>query len=274
MPLEAGDFIPELNANNPLGSDPKSEGDDHMRLIKRCTLGSFPGFVGNAGTPKSVSLTEDQINDLAQKSAAQTISGAWFYEADILLANDVAINADTTTPVVKAMLKMTSGSIRQFGDDDNITSAYRANQHEFYRPDAALTVRRVASTTTPEAGSWLIRDIALQDKKTGFRNPTRITRGAGTHSADQSWEGQTIDFTSATPDLNLPVLETGTSFLLVFSSGAGQKRILENGTNILWFDGATSGSPPSGTRLINGPSVVQVYYANTVTPYIWGNGIS
>ena len=83
MPLEAGTFIPELNANNPLGADPKSEGDDHLRLIKRCTLGSFPAFVGNAGDPKSVSLTEDQINDAALKSEVQTISAQWTHSASV-----------------------------------------------------------------------------------------------------------------------------------------------------------------------------------------------
>ena len=91
MPLEAGDFIPELNANNPLGADPKSEGDDHLRLVKRCVLGSFPGFVGNAGAPKSVTLTEDQINDAALKSAAQTISGAWTFSTDLLFDNNSGI---------------------------------------------------------------------------------------------------------------------------------------------------------------------------------------
>ena len=34
MPLETGTKISDLNANWPLGSDPKSQGDDHIRLIK------------------------------------------------------------------------------------------------------------------------------------------------------------------------------------------------------------------------------------------------
>lgn len=34
MPLETGTTIAELNELWPLGSDPKSEGDDHLRLIK------------------------------------------------------------------------------------------------------------------------------------------------------------------------------------------------------------------------------------------------
>ena len=78
MGLESASFIPELNATNPIGaSDLKSQGDDHLRLIKKAVLGSFPSFVGTAGTPKSISLTEDQLNDAARKSAIATISALW-----------------------------------------------------------------------------------------------------------------------------------------------------------------------------------------------------
>lgn len=80
MALEAVTYIPELNQSNPVGAtDPKSEGDDHLRNIKKALLNSFGAFVGTAGAPKSVTLTEDQINDAAQKGATQTISGAWTF---------------------------------------------------------------------------------------------------------------------------------------------------------------------------------------------------
>lgn len=80
MGLETGTYISELTITNPVGaSDPKSQGDDHLRLIKKCVKNSFGAFVGNTGTPKSVTLTEDQINDAALKSATQTITGAWTF---------------------------------------------------------------------------------------------------------------------------------------------------------------------------------------------------
>ncbi len=83
MGLETASFISELNLNNPIGSsDPKSQGDDHLRLIKKAILGSFPSFVGTAGTPKSITLTEDQINDAALKAAAATISALWDFTTE------------------------------------------------------------------------------------------------------------------------------------------------------------------------------------------------
>lgn len=63
MALETASYIPELNPANPVGaSDPKSQGDDHIRAIKTALLGTFPNFVGTASVPKSVTATEDQLN--------------------------------------------------------------------------------------------------------------------------------------------------------------------------------------------------------------------
>lgn len=42
MALEAGSFIADLVTTNPPGSDPKAQGDDHLRLLKTAVQGSFP----------------------------------------------------------------------------------------------------------------------------------------------------------------------------------------------------------------------------------------
>jgi hypothetical protein len=41
MPLETATLIYELNPANPLGGDVKSQGDDHIRLIKFCVQNTF-----------------------------------------------------------------------------------------------------------------------------------------------------------------------------------------------------------------------------------------
>ncbi len=90
MGLESASYIPELNANNPIGSsDPKSAGDDHIRLIKAAILATFPAFVGTVGTPKSVSFTEDQLNDAALKAAAATISALWDFTTPPTINDDL-----------------------------------------------------------------------------------------------------------------------------------------------------------------------------------------
>jgi hypothetical protein len=46
MPLETGTYIADLNAANPAAADPKSQGDDHLRLIKSVLRSSFPNIAG------------------------------------------------------------------------------------------------------------------------------------------------------------------------------------------------------------------------------------
>jgi hypothetical protein len=82
MALETATYISELTNTNPTGADPKSQGDDHLRLVKKVILNSFGGFVGTGASPKSITLTEDQINDCAQKAAAATITGLYNFTTE------------------------------------------------------------------------------------------------------------------------------------------------------------------------------------------------
>ena len=56
MPLETGTYIDSLNASNPASGDLKSEGDDHLRLIKSTIKSTFPNISG------AVTLTQTQLN--------------------------------------------------------------------------------------------------------------------------------------------------------------------------------------------------------------------
>lgn len=46
MPLESGTYIADLVATNPTSTDPKSAGDDHLRLLKAVLQATFAGFAG------------------------------------------------------------------------------------------------------------------------------------------------------------------------------------------------------------------------------------
>lgn len=56
MSLETATYINQLNSSYPLGSDPISAGDDHIRLIKSAIKATFPNVTG------PVTLTQDQLN--------------------------------------------------------------------------------------------------------------------------------------------------------------------------------------------------------------------
>jgi hypothetical protein len=65
MSLEAPGFIKDLVATNPLGTDPKSEGDDHIRNIKSCLKSQFSGLTQG----KAVTVNEDAINSIPALAA-------------------------------------------------------------------------------------------------------------------------------------------------------------------------------------------------------------
>lgn len=67
MPLENASLIHELIDTNPDGSDQGKFADDHLRMIKKSVLGTFPNITG------AVSLTHDVIN--AMPSDIANVSG-------------------------------------------------------------------------------------------------------------------------------------------------------------------------------------------------------
>lgn len=55
MSLETGTYISDLVVTNPTSSDPKSQGDDHIRLVKSAVKATFPNVAG-AVTPTHAEL--------------------------------------------------------------------------------------------------------------------------------------------------------------------------------------------------------------------------
>jgi hypothetical protein len=60
MSLESFAYIKDLVATNPLGTDPKSEGDDHLRGVKLTLKQQFSGFTQG----KPITVTEDDVNSI------------------------------------------------------------------------------------------------------------------------------------------------------------------------------------------------------------------
>ena len=59
MPLETGDYISDLVATNPPGTDNVSQGDDHLRLIKHVLKTTFPNING------PVTSTDEDLSNLS-----------------------------------------------------------------------------------------------------------------------------------------------------------------------------------------------------------------
>jgi hypothetical protein len=73
MALETGTYINDLVITNPPSNDPKSQGDDHLRLLKTVLKNSLPGFTGivlAAGTEAAGATASDYVVTLSPAPAA------------------------------------------------------------------------------------------------------------------------------------------------------------------------------------------------------------
>lgn len=70
MAIESAQYLNQLVAANPLSTDPVSQADDHLRMIKSALLNTFP----NLDSP--VTATPDQLNHPIPKGAVIMWSGA------------------------------------------------------------------------------------------------------------------------------------------------------------------------------------------------------
>lgn len=70
MALETATYINQLNAANPLGSDPIASGDDHIRLIKSAVKATFPNVTG------PVTMTQDELNSIPDLATEAYVDAA------------------------------------------------------------------------------------------------------------------------------------------------------------------------------------------------------
>ncbi len=103
MTIEVAAYIPELDQSEPPGSDQVSEGSGHIRTVKTAVTGSFPAFVGTTAVPKFIILTEDEINDLPQRSIPESIAQQWDFLAGLLSAGVLVADIDDVQLVQDAV---------------------------------------------------------------------------------------------------------------------------------------------------------------------------
>lgn len=69
MALESGTYISDFVITNPTPGDPKSQGDDHIRLIKAVLKASLPNFAGPMPIAHDQVASKDYCNQLAFNTA-------------------------------------------------------------------------------------------------------------------------------------------------------------------------------------------------------------
>lgn len=141
MALESGTYISDLNVNNPVGStDPKAQGDDHIKLIKAVLKNTFPG----AAKPTYIQQARADV-----ASAATTNLGA---------ATTDYVNITGTTTIT-SFGTATAGIRRRIRFDGALTLTH--NGTSLILPGAANIVTVAgdhASATSLGSGNWVVEN--------------------------------------------------------------------------------------------------------------------
>lgn len=92
MTVEAATYISQLNALNPTATDPKSEGDDHIRRLKEVLQAQFTSL-GVA----AVTVTAAQLNDVTNKAlrAGDTYTGTHTFSSATVVFGTPTFSAPT-----------------------------------------------------------------------------------------------------------------------------------------------------------------------------------
>lgn len=111
MGIENATYIKDLIPTWPEGTDPKSQGDDHLRLLKAVLQDQFPGFT----TDVAVTVTADHLNDSYTETEATAALALKAPLADPALtgiptAPTAAPGTDTTQLATTAFAKAQSDS--------------------------------------------------------------------------------------------------------------------------------------------------------------------
>lgn len=131
MALETATFIDGLVSTNPTASDPKAQGDDHIRLLKSTIRATFPNVTG------AVTPTHTELNFVdGVTSAIQTQLDAKAPSASPTFTGTVTLPANTSIGTV---------SNTEIGYLDGVTSALQTQL------DAKAPLASPALTGTPTA---------------------------------------------------------------------------------------------------------------------------
>lgn len=87
MPVEGATYISQLDATLPAGNQPRSEGDNHLRLLKSVLKATFPNVTGPVSATHTVlNGLNDRVATLEGK-ALQTAADGTYSFSDKLLTN-------------------------------------------------------------------------------------------------------------------------------------------------------------------------------------------
>jgi microcystin-dependent protein len=191
MGLESGTYIEDLVASNPLGTDGKAQGDNHIRLIKQVLQNQFPSLGQDA-----VTGTAEDINEAVAArtpeggiimwagTTAQVPSG-WQLCNGIGTTNTLSISVpNLTSRFVIGSITDTGGTynIGETGGSSTVTGTTQGHAlTEAESPEHRHFIAATGSTPIPvQGGTFLNQSTQLVREATSSNDPAYRLAGVST----------------------------------------------------------------------------------------------
>ena len=193
MTVESATYISQLDPTYPTAGDPKSEGDNHLRLVKTVLKTQFPNF-GTAAMNATVgelnymvgvtSLVQTQLNTLTSAKAAKagdTYTGAHDFTGGTIAVPTATVGDATTKAASTAFVSATAfnaalpgqtGNAKKFVTTDGANAAWA---HIYGAPTV------ISTDTTAVAGGFYVLTASLT-----LTLPATPTAGDVVHVSNRS----------------------------------------------------------------------------------------
>jgi hypothetical protein len=152
MALETATYIDGLVETNPLGTDPRSAGDDHIRLIKTAVKSTFPNVTG-AVTPTQAELNyvdgvtgpiQSQLDAKVALTGTQTVAGNKTFSGNNTHSGTNAFSSTVTGP-----------SPAQFDSSTKLATTAFVQQAGFHFQNVGgIGISSNRTMAAAEAGRW------------------------------------------------------------------------------------------------------------------------
>jgi hypothetical protein len=233
MSLETGSYINDLVVTNPTSTDPKSQGDDHFRLIKTVLKNTFAGFAGlvvATGPEAQGATVNDYVVTVSPAPAAYTPNFFLAFKA-------THTNAGAATIAVNALaaktLKGVDGTVVEAGDIElgGVVVAWYDGT-DFFLVSGNDRVARAGDTYTGThdfSGATLVSPQldAKVDEISGTAKDLALT---GIPTAPTAAAGNSTNQIATTAF----VVATAFSAALPNQAGNAGKFVTTDGTNAYW----------------------------------------
>ena len=158
MGLETATYISDLVATNPTASDAKSQGDDHIRLLKSTVKATFPNVTG------AVTATHTELNTVTAKAAkaGDTYTGTHDLSgATSVLVPTPTLSGQAATKGYADALSIASGNVPVGGSAGQVLAKNSATNYDTVWVDKGLPYLKVSDqkASGTAGGTSLAADI-------------------------------------------------------------------------------------------------------------------